>query len=876
MWQSHLIVLLILAGASAASRVYVLAPEGVPDNETRLALRLRDALSPNVPSTLHTFTLCLWFQVITFYPFNTILSYAVTGSPHTLVLVVRSSDLHVRYEEHFVRKIHPFLPLQWYAACVVMRPTGLRLWLVEESVLLEAAMFPLSLDGFLVLGQKQDRVDGGYTTSQAFSGHVTLFNLWDIAFSTQDLDDWSRCRPVVAEPLTDWDNLNIIHNGSAGIDIHAEGPCNNESLNHNKVLLVTQKMRWKRALHLMTSFRKWTDSRSFSFQHQHEALLRSSQSCNFLDTEQPVAWIGLLYNCSSKEIQKLNGVRANVTPNWSPNFTTIIHKTSCMDLRPVAVNADEYWYYLPDHIELCSFAEKCDSEPNFNIRMQCRHDEQMAYFYLNFIFTQAKATQHQDGAIYLHGVQPYVMEQTYNRGIWCLKKRTLPSPTVIACTNSSYVPLGFETWYPVPVADSEADPCTDMNLREFKSSFSSPLLMSTCSSEQFTCNDLQCITLDKVCDMKPDCKKGEDERDCSIIGSANGHLLNMPPSFPLHMQLLVTVKKISNIDLMNFAMTMTFAVLTIWRDPRLRYNHLLPGTRTVNASFESGLQIWRPALWLEDSLEIQKSLLEVLMVERRGAAQVVPGSHLEYKGSENPLWNIQDIQATFFCGYDLRSYPKDRQTCNLLIYVKNVNRIGLEIDAASRMNTCRQFLVEYHVVHCRLMWPNVTNNFTIQVTLLRRQEYFIFSTYLPSVLLLAIGYGTLHLPADLFNERGTMSLTTLLLFISLYTQTSSSLPKTSYMKYIDEWYVFSLSYLSLIIAIHMVTCSTALSTSMSEGAASVLKPRGLSIAVVPGGSGGGQCEVKMSLISDVNILKISRIAFAAIAAIFMLYYFTKV
>ena len=71
--------------------------------------------------------------------------------------------------------------------------------------------------------------------------------------------------------------------------------------------------------------------------------------------------------------------------------------------------------------------------------------------------------------------------------------------------------------------------------------------------------------------------------------------------------------------------------------------------------------------------------------------------------------------------------------------VENIIQNGLEIDAASSVAMCRQFLEEYTVEDCRLLHSNTTNTFMIQVTLLRRQEYYFFSIYLPSLLLLSIG-----------------------------------------------------------------------------------------------------------------------------------------
>lgn len=53
-----------------------------------------------------------------------------------------------------------------------------------------------------------------------------------------------------------------------------------------------------------------------------------------------------------------------------------------------------------------------------------------------------------------------------------------------------------------------------------------------------------------------------------------------------------------------------------------------------------------------------------------------------------------------------------------------------------------------------------------------------------------------------------MSLTTLLVLIALYSDASAALPKTSYIKLIDIWFVFGISFLSLIISVHLATCKT--------------------------------------------------------------------
>ncbi|XP_042216680.1 glutamate-gated chloride channel alpha-like [Homarus americanus] len=93
----------------------------------------------------------------------------------------------------------------------------------------------------------------------------------------------------------------------------------------------------------------------------------------------------------------------------------------------------------------------------------------------------------------------------------------------------------------------------------------------------------------------------------------------------------------------------------------------------------------------------------------------------------------------------------------------------------------------------------------ISVELRRRYIFFMTSTYFPTMLLLLIGYGTLYIRLQMFQVRSIMSLTTLLVLTSLYTQTAASLPKTSYLKAIDVWLLCCIIILVLIIVSHIVT-----------------------------------------------------------------------
>lgn len=105
----------------------------------------------------------------------------------------------------------------------------------------------------------------------------------------------------------------------------------------------------------------------------------------------------------------------------------------------------------------------------------------------------------------------------------------------------------------------------------------------------------------------------------------------------------------------------------------------------------------------------------------------------------------------------------------------------------------------------------LTDTRVIYTYVLHRQITFhLFSTYFPTMLMHGIGYGTLFIRADDFQDRGAFSLTTLLVLISLYSDTMVTLPVTSYLKHIDIWFIFSFTFLSFIIGIHIATNNTGI------------------------------------------------------------------
>lgn len=174
-----------------------------------------------------------------------------------------------------------------------------------------------------------------------------------------------------------------------------------------------------------------------------------------------------------------------------------------------------------------------------------------------------------------------------------------------------------------------------------------------------------------------------------------------------------------------------------------------------------------------------------------------------YPASSNSLELHDQVMPRFKCPLDLEMYPWDSQICNITLKVANVKAGHMHFIQHSLHYQDKQQLQEYLLRDWRL--DTKGNRAMLSFRLVRRYEKHVWTTLVPTSLLLAISYGTLFIPAESFSERGTMSLTTLLVLVSLYTEALSSLPVTSYNKQIEKWYLYLIIYVSLVITVHLLT-----------------------------------------------------------------------
>lgn len=156
---------------------------------------------------------------------------------------------------------------------------------------------------------------------------------------------------------------------------------------------------------------------------------------------------------------------------------------------------------------------------------------------------------------------------------------------------------------------------------------------------------------------------------------------------------------------------------------------------------------------------------------------------------------------------DFRKFPFDQQKCKAIIgsWIYNASNVMLHWEADSPLTLGPdKILSEYSVVSTSLVESEVDANapglqygdfvgnyssLEILLTLDRSFGYYLLEYYFPSVLLVAISWVSFWLQADQTAPRAMLGTTAMLTFITLSASQISTLPKVSYIKLSEIWFM---------------------------------------------------------------------------------------
>ena len=96
---------------------------------------------------------------------------------------------------------------------------------------------------------------------------------------------------------------------------------------------------------------------------------------------------------------------------------------------------------------------------------------------------------------------------------------------------------------------------------------------------------------------------------------------------------------------------------------------------------------------------------------------------------------------------------------------------------------------------------NAGSTAEVAIAFQRKVLYHLTNTYIPTISLLVLVESTLFLDDGKLDIILTLSLTSLLVIYTFFQSISFSLPKTTYLKFLDYWLIFCLLVPSAVVLI---------------------------------------------------------------------------
>lgn len=246
-----------------------------------------------------------------------------------------------------------------------------------------------------------------------------------------------------------------------------------------------------------------------------------------------------------------------------------------------------------------------------------------------------------------------------------------------------------------------------------------------------------------------------------------------------------------NSDLLQFKM---HALLQLsFNDSRLAYKELKRNDNIIGQKHLSE-RLWLPHIFFAN--ERDSSILGT--DQKDVLTSISPEGHVVVS---------QRLQATLYCYMNFKKFPFDEQFCSTILesWMYNKTEMVLKWESYSPIS----FDPEMHLTEYNMQgfWYNETivnsdginlrhgsfvgnySSLSFTVHLSRETGFYLLDYFLPSMMIVAISWVSFWLQADQSPPRIMLGTSTMLSFITLSSSQTKTLPKVSYIKVSEIWFL---------------------------------------------------------------------------------------
>ncbi|KAK4315441.1 hypothetical protein Pmani_013358 [Petrolisthes manimaculis] len=728
-------------------------------------------------------SVCVRFKVFFFRPLTHV--FSLTSLQQTREI---NGEIFVDYVRPIVSGAFYFLgisePLQvltWYHYCLTYHHTQAHISAYLQGHLIGTITRNITRwfgDATLVLGQYSLGYLDGYTKTRSFSGQVTHVGVWGRTLSSREVLQVARCHGNPPGLVISWDDDWILNNSSF-VNLEESEICERKEPKSKYIKLFA--MPYHSAVKACAGLGGFLPV-PLNLKHARD-LLQVMKTQRKLE----MIWVG-----ATDQLQEGVYISDHTGEEiewqmWGGNDPNGLQWQNCLILD------ETFLHDYPCHVSRDSLCY-LPSYREWTLKGPCEEDT------ANYKYSLLHPDK---GQLVFRGYYQYEIIEKNESWLW----RNVITDNVIARLpfEENRWPMGSRNW------TLETEVCGK------RGKYS--LQLSSCLRHEFTCRDGSCIPRTRRCNQRPDCRDGSDEWECILVNRPTGYHHTLPPpshvpGTPLPVTLNIRLLSLSLSDKDSY-LEVTYHLNLTWKDLRLRFHNLKSASRLNQVPVTDHYKLWTPTLTLVNVRGTERTRVDeeaVITVHRRGVPidqdLSLPEDVDIYQGAENHLSVDRKYTSQFLCDLNLQLYPFDTQHCLLYMQVLSAATDFVLLDMNGSFVTYEGaiHLIEYTVISVSLQTnnSNIMGEAEVSVELQRRVGYPVISIYVPTVILLILAYLSLIFRQENFEARVMSSLTVLLVLAALFTQTSTSLPKTSYFKMVDVWLLFSISLIFFVILFHVL------------------------------------------------------------------------
>ncbi|XP_053634161.1 uncharacterized protein [Cherax quadricarinatus] len=649
----------------------------------------------------------------------------------------------------------------------------------SETTPASAAVRP---NGRFVLGQNIN-LDAEWDVTQAFHGYLADFRLYNVALPLVDMHDFTTCR----SNLSGIDPLHSFSEDMSSLKVNGESQVVTLRLSElcrgfdRYVMLLPERKTFSEALVSCQMFTGGLAVPKDSEENKRifDEFIKFNDKC--IQGWASLYWLGLKSNLSEKVWLYIDDNTPLRWGSWLEAWNIPSKQYPCA--TGAAINFPYLWYSADCSTltcPLCTFT----MPPTLRLRGLCRESKFDRTYTLHGYHNGRPVFEGYFFSRILWGNDTWVLESRREEDVEArmVEKRPKGYPT------------GLTSW------QAEGDSCG----RQVE------YLLTACSEGDFTCSDGSCVSAALRCDQVTDCADSSDELNCDVLQVPHGYSRELsPPTLhkqPFKIILRLEVTSVRVFDLVAFTMQLDVLQSVTWRDARLTFSNLLPGDFNNQAKVSES--IWLPIIMIKDSARSPTDVVmrrQGLLINREASPladdDTRPREDKLYSGAEQSIRLEQQYTVSFMCRFRLQMYPFDIQQCLLDYSVTNMQDRFIFVKGGVNFTGERR-LLEYKCVGEQMMGPdNQPGDIQMVLEFRNQYGYYIGNAVVPSLLMVVICYLALFFDLHDFQDRIMVSLTSLLVLAQLFNQTSQIIPKTSYLKHIDVWYICLISTDFIIILV---------------------------------------------------------------------------